>query len=66
MANARHQRSLGRRSQEQPASKAAQPRTRDKQAFVSNRVKWALAGMLLGAAAGWMVFRAFLTLVTLD
>jgi hypothetical protein len=27
---------------------------------------WILSGIILGAAAGWTVFRAFLTLVTLD
>ncbi len=31
-----------------------------------NRAIWILSGILLGAAAGWTVFRAFLVLVTLD
>ena len=31
-----------------------------------NRAIWILSGILLGAAATWTVFWAFLTLVTLD
>lgn len=37
-----------------------------KERSISNRVSWILAGMMLGATAGWMIFRAFLTLLTLD
>lgn len=34
--------------------------------LVRNRAIWILSGILLGAAAGWTAFRAFLVLVTLD
>ena len=44
-----------------PRAKRARFRT-----FVLNRSIWILTAILLGAAAGWTVFRAFLTLVTLD
>jgi hypothetical protein len=33
---------------------------------ITNRISWILAGMLLGATAGWAIFQAFLTLITLD
>jgi hypothetical protein len=29
-------------------------------------MKWILAGMMVGAAAGWIAFQAFVTLITLD
>jgi len=66
MANARRQQRIGKPSQAQPSLTAPQlPRKRG-WASVSSRLKWAVAGMMLGAAAGWTIFRAFLTLVTLD
>lgn len=34
--------------------------------LLRNRAIWILSGILLGAAAGWTVFRTFLVLVTLD
>ncbi len=34
--------------------------------LLRNRAIWILSGILLGAAAGWAVFWAFLTFVTLD
>ena len=42
-------------------TKAARARS-----FVLTRATWVLTGILLGAAAGWTAFRAFLTLITLD
>jgi hypothetical protein len=66
MANVRHENRVIRSSQEQPAPVAARPPRKRERTSVSNRVKWALAGMMLGAAAGWTIFQAFLTLVTLD
>ena len=43
-----------------PAKRKRKPRS------VSSRLNWILAGMMLGATAGWMIFRAFLALITLD
>ncbi len=45
---------------ELPAKRGHKERT------ISNRISWILAAMMLGATAGWMIFRAFLTLITLD
>lgn len=67
MANVRSDHSL-ESAQEPKVPKASRLPTRSKreQASVSSRVKWIVAGIMLGAAAGWMVFRAFLDLITLD
>jgi len=29
-------------------------------------MKWLLAAMMVGAAAGWLAFQAFVALITLD
>lgn len=68
MANVRHEHRVGGFSQKQQPSKAPRLQTenKDRLAPIANRVKWILAGIMLGAAAGWTIFQAFLTLVTLD
>ena len=33
---------------------------------ISNRISWILAAAMLGATAGWMIFQAFLTFITMD
>ena len=72
MAIARHDHHPGRPSQQLDAGHSRSIATglqlpgERKKTPVSNRIKWMLAAVLLGAAAGWTVFRAFLTLITLD
>lgn len=69
-----HDRVVERRLHEQEQTfghsppSAAAPRTRRARGWplLRNRAIWILSGILLGAAAGWTVFWAFLTLVTLD
>lgn len=67
-ANVRYGHRLGTASREQPDPRTAQLSTKSKHGrdLVPNRVKWVLAGLMLGATAAWMVFRALLTLITLD
>jgi hypothetical protein len=50
----------------QPVAVELREKSEHKRTPISNRIKWILAGIMLGAAAGWMVFQAFLTLITLD
>jgi len=73
MAIARQEHHLGRGSRPDRNSGHIEPETAEhrvkneqKGRSVSSRISLVLASMMLGAAAGWMIFRAVLTLITLD
>ena len=72
MAAVRHERVAGRRLQAQtfdrsrPSATAPGVKRARGWPLPRNRAIWILSGILLGAAAGWTVFRTFLVLVTLD
>ena len=75
MAAVHHERVVGRRLHEQAPkfdrsrSTATTPRVERVRGWSLPRnraIIWILSGILLGVAAGWTVFRAFLVLVTLD
>ncbi len=63
------ERSLPRRGRYENSRRGAArplPKSARAKLLVLTRAIWILAGVLLGATAGWIVFRAFLTLITLD
>jgi hypothetical protein len=70
MAGVHHERVVGRRlhGQAQKFDRSAPrvERVRGWSLLRNRAIIWILSGILLGAAAGWTVFRAFLVLVTLD
>lgn len=73
MAAVRHERVVGRRLHK-PKFDRSRPnatglgveRARGWSLLRNRAIIWILSGILLGAVAGWTVFRTFLVLVTLD
>jgi hypothetical protein len=72
MAIARQEHHLGRSSRPDRDSSHLEPETAEQRVknkqrgSISSRISLILASMMLGAATGWMIFRAVLTLITLD
>lgn len=67
MAAVHHERAAegSRRGNIKPSTALPHAKRAPARLFVTRAI-WILTGILLGAAAGWTVFRAFLILITLD